>query len=84
MALTVAAAEHADVLAELPAAVDGARTVVGDPEAPHTVTVLVDPRCGRRARSEAGSGTVQAERAAAGSGRYDATRFSEAPRDARV
>ncbi|MFF6774358.1 thioredoxin domain-containing protein [Streptomyces sp. NPDC012637] len=55
-ALTVAAADHADVLAGLPAAVDGAEIVVGEAEAPHTVTVFVDPRCSYCARFEAGSG----------------------------
>ncbi|MFI9212920.1 DsbA family protein [Streptomyces sp. NPDC053253] len=41
-AVPVAPGDHADVLATLPAAVDGAKIVVGRPTAPHTVTVYVD------------------------------------------
>ncbi|MFD5323692.1 DsbA family protein [Streptomyces sp. NPDC127092] len=70
-ALTVAAGEHADVLGGLPAAVDGAKIVVGEARAPHTVTVFVDPRCGYCAKFEAGSGAVLAERAAAGKVRVE-------------
>ncbi|MFF3839857.1 DsbA family protein [Streptomyces sp. NPDC001930] len=64
--VTVAPEGHADVLAKLPAAVDGTKIVVGDAKAPHTVTVYVDPRCGYCAKFEAGGGTVLAEEAAAG------------------
>ncbi|MFJ2937467.1 DsbA family protein [Streptomyces sp. NPDC087219] len=65
-AVTVVPEGHADVLAKLPAAVDGTRIVVGDAKAPHTVTVYVDPRCGYCAKFEASGGTVLAEEAAAG------------------
>ncbi|MEU8763664.1 thioredoxin domain-containing protein [Streptomyces sp. NPDC048659] len=64
--ITVHAADHTDVLGTLPAAVDGPRIVVGQPKAPHTVTVFVDPRCSYCATFEAASGKVLAERAAAG------------------
>ncbi|MFJ7068811.1 thioredoxin domain-containing protein [Streptomyces sp. NPDC101115] len=50
---------------------DGAKTVVGEAEAPHTVTVSVDPRRGWCAKFEAGSGVVLAERAAAGKVRVE-------------
>ncbi|MEU8500023.1 DsbA family protein [Streptomyces lavendulae] len=43
-------------LAALPAAVDGAKVVVGRPGAPRTVQVLVDPRCGACAKFEAAGG----------------------------
>ncbi|MFJ4315585.1 DsbA family protein [Streptomyces lavendulae] len=46
----------ADRLAALPAAVDGAKVVVGRPGAPRTVQVLVDPRCGACAKFEAAGG----------------------------
>lgn len=46
----------ADRLAKLPAAVDGAKVVVGRPGAPRTVQVLVDPRCGACAQFEAAGG----------------------------
>ncbi|MEU7517064.1 thioredoxin domain-containing protein [Streptomyces sp. NPDC042898] len=65
-AVTVAPGDHADVLATLPAAVDGAKIVVGRPTAPHTVTVYVDPRCSYCATFEASAGTVLADEAAAG------------------
>lgn len=65
-AVAVVPAEHADVLARLPAAADGTKIVVGDAKAPHTVTVYVDPRCSYCARFEASAGTVLAEEAAAG------------------
>ncbi|WP_306326293.1 DsbA family protein [Streptomyces venezuelae] len=68
-AVTVAPAvpaEQVEVLAGLPAAVDGAKIVVGEAKAPHTVTVYVDPRCGYCAKFEASGGPVLAERAAAG------------------
>ncbi|MER5964484.1 thioredoxin domain-containing protein [Streptomyces sp. NPDC002057] len=65
-AVTVVPAEHAELLAWLPAAVDGTKIVVGDAKAPHTVTVYVDPRCRYCAKFEANAGTVLAEEAAAG------------------
>ncbi|MFE5946568.1 DsbA family protein [Streptomyces sp. NPDC056480] len=64
--VTVAPEGQADVLARLPAAVEGTKIVVGDARAPHTVTVYVDPRCGYCAKFEASGGTVLAEEAAAG------------------
>lgn len=42
----------ADRLAKLPAAVDGSKVVVGRPDAPCTVQVLVDPKCGHCAKFE--------------------------------
>ncbi|MFF4103248.1 DsbA family protein [Streptomyces sp. NPDC001903] len=53
-------------LAELPAAVDGAKVVVGDPAAPRTAQVLVDPRCGYCARFEGAGGEVLLRLAAEG------------------
>ncbi|MFC8505214.1 DsbA family protein [Streptomyces sp. NPDC057411] len=64
--LTATAAEHAEVLTELPATVSGPRIVVGQASAPHTVTVFVDPRCSYCAKFEASGGTVLADQAAAG------------------
>lgn len=43
----------ADVLAKLPAKVDGTNVVVGNPDAPRTARVLVDPHCGWCAKFEA-------------------------------
>ncbi|WP_406133480.1 DsbA family protein [Streptomyces zaomyceticus] len=65
-AVTAGAAERADALSGLPAAVDGTKIVVGEAKASHTVTVYVDPRCGHCAKFEASAGTVLAEEAAAG------------------
>ncbi|WP_314619994.1 DsbA family protein [Streptomyces stackebrandtii] len=70
-AVTVAPGEHAEVLATLPAAVDGAKIVVGRQTAPHTVTVYVDPRCSYCAKFEASAGTVLADEAAAGNLRVE-------------
>lgn len=56
----------ADVLAKLPAKVDGAKVVVGNPAAPHTAQVLVDPRCGYCARFEAAGGEALLKLAADG------------------
>ncbi|MEU7726673.1 thioredoxin domain-containing protein [Streptomyces sp. NPDC040724] len=56
----------ADVLAELPARVDGAKVVVGKPDAPRTVQVLVDPRCGHCAKFEAAGGETLLKLAADG------------------
>ncbi|WP_234344341.1 DsbA family protein [Streptomyces sp. WM6372] len=53
-------------LAELPARVDGAKIVVGDPAAPRTAQVLVDPRCGYCAKFEASGGEVLLKLAAEG------------------
>ncbi|MFD3870943.1 DsbA family protein [Streptomyces sp. NPDC058623] len=46
----------AERLAKLPAAVDGPKVVVGGADAPRTVQVLVDPRCGYCAKFEAAGG----------------------------
>ncbi|MGW7063790.1 DsbA family protein [Streptomyces sp. NPDC054904] len=51
----------ADRLAKLPAAVDGAKVVVGRADAPRTVQVLVDPRCGYCAKFEATGGEALLE-----------------------
>ncbi|MEU9165312.1 thioredoxin domain-containing protein [Streptomyces sp. NPDC048424] len=56
----------ADVLAKLPARVDGAKVVVGKPDAPRTVQVLVDPRCGYCAKFEAAGGETLLKLAADG------------------
>ncbi|MGW1773654.1 DsbA family protein [Streptomyces sp. NPDC002104] len=53
-------------LAGLPAVVDGAKIVVGKPDAPRTAQVLVDPRCGHCARFEATGGESLLKLAAAG------------------
>ncbi|MFB7592086.1 thioredoxin domain-containing protein [Streptomyces sp. NPDC056169] len=69
--VAVAPGENAEVLAGLPAVVDGAKIVVGKSTAPHTVTVLVDPRCSYCAKFEASAGTVLADEAAAGNVRVE-------------
>ncbi|MEV7523183.1 thioredoxin domain-containing protein [Streptomyces sp. NPDC091371] len=56
----------ADVLAKLPATVDGAKVVVGSPDAPRTAQVLVDPHCGWCAKFEATGGEALLKEAAAG------------------
>lgn len=56
----------ADVLAKLPARVEGAKVVVGRPEAPRTAQVLVDPRCGYCARFEEAGGETLLKLAAEG------------------
>ncbi|MEU6054513.1 thioredoxin domain-containing protein [Streptomyces xanthochromogenes] len=43
--LTAKSSPDAATLAKLPAKAEGAEIVVGDPKAPHTVTVYEDPRC---------------------------------------
>ncbi|MFD6887393.1 DsbA family protein [Streptomyces sp. NPDC059957] len=53
-------------LAGLPAAVDGAKIVVGKPEAPRTAQVLVDPKCGYCARFEEAGGESLLKLAVAG------------------
>ncbi|MFJ6101379.1 DsbA family protein [Streptomyces sp. NPDC092359] len=70
-AVTVVAPEHAKALTELPATVEGTKIVVGDPSAPHTVTVYVDPRCGYCAKFEASGGPVLAELAGEGTVRVE-------------
>ncbi|MFI5671521.1 DsbA family protein [Streptomyces sp. NPDC051704] len=50
----------------LPARVDGAKIVVGDPAAPRTAQVLVDPRCGYCAKFEGTGGVALLELAAEG------------------
>ncbi|MFG3001529.1 DsbA family protein [Streptomyces sp. NPDC048340] len=56
----------ADRLAKLPAKVDGAKVVVGQPDAPHTAQVLVDPRCGYCAKFEGAGGEALLELAGEG------------------
>ncbi|MFD4242059.1 DsbA family protein [Streptomyces sp. NPDC058525] len=56
----------ADVLAKLPARVEGAKVVVGRADAPHTAQVLVDPKCGYCAKFEAAGGETLLKRAADG------------------
>ncbi|MET9468094.1 thioredoxin domain-containing protein [Streptomyces sp. NPDC006544] len=56
----------ADRLAELPARVDGARIVVGSPDAPRTAEVLVDPMCGHCATFEEAGGETLLKLATAG------------------
>ncbi|MER5760894.1 thioredoxin domain-containing protein [Streptomyces sp. NPDC002082] len=53
-------------LAGLPATVDGAKIVVGKPDAPRTAQVLVDPKCGHCARFEGAGGESLLKLAAAG------------------
>ncbi|MFF3680133.1 DsbA family protein [Streptomyces sp. NPDC002120] len=65
-AATVRTSPIADVLAKLPARVDGAKVVVGQPDAPRTVQVLVDPRCGYCAKFEAAGGETLLRLAADG------------------
>ncbi|MFF8412653.1 DsbA family protein [Streptomyces omiyaensis] len=57
---------HAATLSVLPSVVEGTKIVVGDADAPRTVTVYADPRCPHCAEFEASGGTVLAERAARG------------------
>ncbi|WP_424212511.1 DsbA family protein [Streptomyces sp. BI20] len=61
----------ADLLAKLPARVDGARIVVGDPKAPKVARVLADPRCSWCARFEATGGETLLRRAAEGKVRVE-------------
>ncbi|WP_327306002.1 thioredoxin domain-containing protein [Streptomyces sp. NBC_01298] len=53
-------------LAGLPAVVEGARIVVGKPDAPRTAQVLVDPKCGHCARFEEAGGESLLKLAVAG------------------
>lgn len=53
-------------LAGLPTAVDGAKVVVGKPDAPRTAQVLVDPKCGHCARFEGAGGESLLKLAVAG------------------
>ncbi|MFF4850993.1 DsbA family protein [Streptomyces sp. NPDC001194] len=52
--------------ANLPARVDGAKIVVGDPAAPRTAQVLVDPQCGYCAKFEGTGGEALLKLAAGG------------------
>lgn len=61
----------ADVLAGLPAAVDGPKIVVGKPDAPRTAQVLVDPKCGYCARFEEAGGESLLKLAEAGQVRIE-------------
>ncbi|MEU6979143.1 MULTISPECIES: thioredoxin domain-containing protein [unclassified Streptomyces] len=70
-AVEASAPERAQALSALPAAVDGPRIVVGQPKAPHTVTVFVDPRCSYCAKFEEAAGTVLADEAASGKVRVE-------------
>ncbi|WP_329381483.1 DsbA family protein [Streptomyces sp. NBC_01351] len=56
----------ADVLAKLPAKVEGTKVVVGSPDAPRTAQVLVDPHCGWCAKFEATGGEALLKLAADG------------------
>ncbi|MGP3687639.1 DsbA family protein [Streptomyces sp. IBSNAI002] len=56
----------ADLLAKLPARVEGAKVVVGRADAPHTAQVLVDPKCGYCAKFEGAGGETLLKRAADG------------------
>lgn len=56
----------ADVLAKLPAKADGPNVVVGNPDAPRTARVLVDPHCGWCAKFEATGGETLLKLAADG------------------
>ncbi|WP_329463863.1 DsbA family protein [Streptomyces sp. NBC_01431] len=64
--LTVKTAPEAATLAKLPAKVAGAEIVVGDPAAPHTVTVYEDPRCPFCKHYEGGGATAVTRLAAEG------------------
>ncbi|MER5933821.1 thioredoxin domain-containing protein [Streptomyces sp. NPDC002054] len=63
---TVRTSPIAAELAKLPARVDGAKVVVGQPDAPHTAQVLVDPRCAACAQFEATGGEALLKLAGAG------------------
>ncbi|MFF9913742.1 DsbA family protein [Streptomyces sp. NPDC013457] len=52
--------------AGLTTVVEGPRILVGDPSAPHTATVFLDPRCSYCAKFEESGGVALAEAAAAG------------------
>ncbi|MCX5387842.1 thioredoxin domain-containing protein [Streptomyces sp. NBC_00083] len=64
--LAVKTSPDAAVLAKLPAKAEGAEIVVGDPNAPHTVTVYEDPRCPFCKHFEAGGASAVARLAADG------------------
>ncbi|WP_328311424.1 DsbA family protein [Streptomyces sp. NBC_00442] len=64
--LVVKTSPDAAVLAKLPAKAEGAEIVVGDPNAPHTVTVYEDPRCPFCKHFEAGGASAVARLAADG------------------
>ncbi|MFD0143914.1 MULTISPECIES: DsbA family protein [unclassified Streptomyces] len=52
--------------AGLTTVVEGPRILVGDPSAPHTATVFLDPRCSYCAKFDESGGVALAEAAAAG------------------
>ncbi len=64
--LTAKSSPDAATLAKLPAQVEGAEIVVGDPKAPHTVTVYEDPRCPFCKHFEEGGAGAVAQLAAEG------------------
>ncbi|MFE4862021.1 DsbA family protein [Streptomyces sp. NPDC056670] len=64
--LTAKSSPDAATLAKLPAKVEGAEIVVGDPKAPHTVTVYEDPRCPFCKHFEEGGAVAVAQLAAEG------------------
>ncbi|MFG2721352.1 DsbA family protein [Streptomyces sp. NPDC048416] len=64
--LTAKTSRDAATLAKLSAKVEGAEIVVGDPNAPHTVTVYEDPRCPFCKHFEEGGATAVAKLAADG------------------
>ncbi|MEV7275430.1 thioredoxin domain-containing protein [Streptomyces sp. NPDC093111] len=70
-AMAVKSPERTEAMSALPSSVEGPRIVVGQPKAPHTVTVFVDPRCSYCAKFEEAAGTVLADRAAAGKVRVE-------------
>ena len=62
--LTAKTSPDVATLAKLPAKVDGAEIAVGDPNAPHTVTVYEDPRCPFCMHYEGGGAAAVAKLAA--------------------
>ncbi|MGW2819118.1 DsbA family protein [Streptomyces sp. NPDC001415] len=62
--LTAKTSPDAATLAKLPAKVEGAEIVVGDPNAPHTVKVYEDPRCPFCMHYEGGGAAAVAKLAA--------------------
>ncbi|MFD3942887.1 DsbA family protein [Streptomyces sp. NPDC058579] len=73
---SAAVAEDADgptavVGAGLTTVVEGAKIIVGDPKAPHTATVYLDPRCSYCAKFEEGGAVALAQAAAEGKVRIE-------------
>ncbi|MCT9091204.1 DsbA family protein [Streptomyces sp. ASQP_92] len=64
--LNVRTSPDAATLAKLPAKAEGAEIVVGDPKAPHTVSVYEDPRCPYCKHFEEGGARAVARLAAEG------------------